>query len=479
MIIAIFFISLLGTLCLPLRMEAVEEIVPSPLQPALNRLQESAGRVGVHILAIPSGRVLYGYHSQETFVPASLVKIFTSYSALKQLGPYHHFSTALWAREKPQGSVIAGDIWIKSEGDPFFLGEKAPMLARQLRDLGVRRIQGGVYADNSFFEPQTEHICLDGHCEDFYNPVISATSVDFNTIVLRLRPALKLGSPVHVEWFPPGDYVLLNNLATTSGRNSETSIKIESLGITPEGRERYRITGKLPLTASGSHEYRVNAEDPGAFVARSLRTVLQQTGIEVLGPAARGSAIPAGATMLVSHESPPLADMIYGMNRYSNNFMAEMLLRSLGGDILGRPGTAAKGLSVILETLQEIGVPEQEVRLSSGSGLSRQCRASPQAFCRVLLKAYEDSSMSREFISSLAVNGEDGTLKNRLLKAGTVIRGKTGSLNDVVTFSGYVTNPLGHLCAVTILLNAVPNPGEAREALDGFLERLAKDDTWF
>jgi serine-type D-Ala-D-Ala carboxypeptidase/endopeptidase (penicillin-binding protein 4) len=267
--------------------------------------------------------------------------------------------------------------------------------------------------------------------------------------------------------------VLLSNLATTSPRNSQTQLKIQSLGVTRDGRQRYQIAGKLPMGSGSDQEYRVNVEDPGAFVARSFRAALQGSGIEVLGSAVRGGAIPPGATRLTTSESRPLGETIYGLNRYSNNFMAEMLLRSLGAQILGPPGTAAKGIAVIGKTLREIGIPEQEFRLSSGSGLSRQCLASPQAFCRLLLKAYEDPSMGREFFGSLAVNGQEGTLKHRLLQTGATIRGKTGTLNDVVGFSGYVTDPKGELCAVTILLNQVTNLLEAREALDAFLEGVA------
>jgi serine-type D-Ala-D-Ala carboxypeptidase/endopeptidase (penicillin-binding protein 4) len=464
---------LLSLLSLPLRVEAGQEAAPCLLQSSLVRLQKTAGRVGVQVVAIPSGRVLFAHRAQETFVPASVVKLFTSYGALKQLSPQHRFSTTLWVREKPQGSVIPGDLWLRSEGDPFLLADRMSSLARQLRDSGIKGVQGGIYADNSYFEPQTEQICLDGNCQDAYNPVLSATSMDFNTIVFQLRPAPKTGGPVQVEWFPRGDYVSLNNLATTSSRSPQTPLKVQSLGMTQDGRERYRITGKLPMGSGSSQDYRVNIQDPGAFVARSLRAVLQESGIQVVGKAVRRGTVPAGATILVSTESPPLAEMIHGLNRYSNNFMAEMLLRSLGGCGLGPPGTAAKGLAVLGKTLREIDIPEREVQLHSGSGLSRRCLASPQAFCRVLLKAYGDPSVGREFFASLAVNGQEGTLRNRLVRTDTAIRGKTGTLNDVVAFSGYVADPTGELCAVTILLNQVTNLVEAREALDSFLEDVA------
>ncbi len=468
-------ILLLSFLFLPLPAPADQGAIAATLQTSFNRLQKAAGQVGVEVVAVPSGRVIYADRSRETFIPASLVKLFTSYGALKLLGADHRFATTLWVKERPRGSVIPGDLWIKGEGDPFLVDEQAALIVRQLKELGVQRIQGGVAVDNGYFYPQVEKLCLDGNCHDSYNPVLSATTLDFNTVVFNLQPGAKPGSPVQLQWFPPGDYVRLQNLATTSAGHTSAQVHIQPGGMLQDGTERYRITGKLPA-GMGAQEYRVNVAAPGAFVARSFRALLQQSGIEVQGKGVRSGAVPAGAIRLLTAQSPPLAEMIHGLNRYSNNFMAEMLLRSLGGHLLGPPGTAAKGLAVLGKVLRKAGIPEEEVQLHSGSGLSRQCRASPRAFCRVLLKAHEDPAMGREFFESLAISGEEGTLKNRLQRTGAAIRGKTGTLSEVVAFAGYVTNLKGDLCAATILLNQVTNLVEAREALDAFLEALVNSE---
>lgn len=472
-----FLIALLvlsGILGVHSQSEGYQENLRATLQPSLIRLHKTARQAGIQVLDLSSGKVLYDYRADETFIPASLVKLFTSYGALKQLGPNHRFSTALWVRDMPQGDMIAGDVWVRSEGDPFFLEDNARQLACRVKELGIRRIRGGIHVDNSYFEPLLERICLDGNCRDSYNPTISATAMDWNTVTFRLRPALKPGAAVQVEWFPPGDYVLMSNLGATTGKKAKSSLKIEPIGMTPEGRERYRITGKLPVGSTSTQEHRFNAEDPNAFVARSFRALLQKAGIDVPSTTGRSDSSPPGAIKLVSTESPTLAEMIHGLNRYSNNFMAEMLLRSLGGQVMGVPGTAAKGISVIERTLREVGIPEQEVRLDSGSGLSRNCRASPRSLCRVLLKVYEDAAIGPQFMATLAVNAQEGTLKNRLPQAPGTVRGKTGTLNDVVAFAGYVSNLKGRLFAVTILLNEVPNLWEAREALDAFLESVAR-----
>ena len=423
-------------------------------------------------MELPSGRVVLEHGSKEGLIPASLAKILTSYAALKQLGPYHHFSTSLWAVDSLKGDTVHGNIWIKSEGDVFLVREKAWTLACKLKESGVRRIQGGIYVDSSFFEPRSEQICLDGKCGQSYNPVLSATSMDFNTITFQISPGPKVGSPVKVEWLPAGDYVQLNNTATTSAKPSRTHLKLQSLGMSADGREKFQISGRLPIGSAKSCEYRFNVDEPAAFTARSFKALFHQAGIDVLGASAGAGTVPPGARKLATYESPPLADLLYGLNRYSNNFMAEILLRSLGATTAGPPGTMDKGVSAVRRSLSALGIPEQQVILNSGSGLSRECKVSAEAFCRVLKAAYQDFSIGPELMASLAMNANEGTLKKRMHKPGVTVRGKTGTLSNVVGFAGYVSGPDNKVYAATVLLNEVRNLWDARDALDSFLEQL-------
>ncbi len=118
--------------------------------------------------------------------------------------------------------------------------------------------------------------------------------------------------------------------------------------------------------------------------------------------------------------------------------MAEMLLKSLGGYVAGAPGDSGKGIAVVRTTLREAGIPDEIETLDCGSGLSRFCRISPETFCRLLAAAWNDNGIREEFISSLAANGEQGTLRRRMHQPGLTVRGKTGTLNDVIGFAGYV-----------------------------------------
>ena len=183
--------------------------------------------------------------------------------------------------------------------------------------------------------------------------------------------------------------------------------------------------------------------------------------------------MPVGAKKIATFESAPLGETLYGLNRYSNNFMAEMLLRSLGASVSGPPGTADKGLAAVAKMLLALGVPESEFRLDTGSGLSRICCVSPRAFCKVLEATSRDPSISSAFLASLAVNAQDGTLRRRLRSSVVEVHGKTGTLGDVVAFSGYLTAPGRDTVVTTVILNGVRDLGQAKAAVDAFLEETA------
>lgn len=440
----------------------------------LSALKKCAERVGIQVVSLRNGNVLWEHHAKETFLPASLVKILTSYAALKHLGPHHKFRTEVLARAPIEGNTLSGDIWIRSEGDPFLLVEKAWTPAHRLKALGIHRILGGVYVDNSYFDPPVEPICLDDQCRRSYNPVLSATALDFNTVTLRAFPASRAGSPVQVEWSPPGDYIRVSNSAATAAKGSRTRLHIESLGLARDSREIFQISGRIPLGTAREYEYRFNIADPAVFVAHAFRALLREVGIGISGNAAGPGTPPPEAKPIATWESLPLGDMLYGLNRYSNNFMAEMVLRSMGGVVAGPPGSKAKGLKAVRESLGALGIPADEAILDSGSGLSRNCRVSPQAFCKVLLSSYLDFTIAPEFLASLATNNQDGTLKRRILQPGVTVRGKTGTLNDVAAFAGYIAAPETDTLAVTVILNDVQNISEAREAMDAFLLELPK-----
>lgn len=440
----------------------------------LQPLQHAARQVAIQVVSLPDRRLVSAHQANRRLIPASLLKILVSYAALKELGSYHHFTTEVWSRQVVRDGVLAGDIWIKGSGDPFLVPEKLYLLGQKIREAGIHRIDGGIGVDNGYLRASVEKICLDGQCDRAYNPVITATTLDFNTLTLQLRPSSRPG--VTVEVFPHGDYAVVDNqVGRGDAQAGETGIQVHSAGVTADGRERYRLTGSLAAKSAEAIEVRVNVNDPVSFFARSLKCLLGEIGVEVRGGILPAGSVPSGARKLTEYTSPPLKDILYGLNRYSNNFMAELLLRVLGAEIKGLPGSAEKGLEVLGETLAALGVPGTELELDGGSGLSRRCRVSAQALCSVLVAAYHDPEIGPEFMASLATGGEEGTLRRRgkRLTNPASIRGKTGSLSDVLGFAGYVGAAGGGTHAVVIMLNEVHKPAEAKAAIDRFLSWFA------
>jgi serine-type D-Ala-D-Ala carboxypeptidase/endopeptidase (penicillin-binding protein 4) len=471
------FLLLLLLLALPCLAHAARGKTRTPATAAtaetpVEKLNKAAGEFGFQIVSLPTGKVISELRSKESLVPASLVKVLTSFAALKKLGPQFRFKTEVYALKAPQGGVISGDVWIRGSGDPYFLSEKAKDFARQLAHQGIRRIEGNVIADLSFFEPAAERICLDANCEAGYNPVVSAAALDFNTLMVRVTPSAIPGKPARVDWLPPGDYVRIAGGAATVKKNAKASVSVRQGGPSEDGKERILVSGQVPARSDRVFEYRANVGDPAVVVSGAFKAMLKDAGIAVAGTGKPGKT-PPGAVPIATYESPPLSEFLYGLNRHSNNFMAEMLLRSVGGYVLGPPGSAEKGIAVIRAALDDASIPDVGFGLDCGSGLSRICRVSPETFCGVLTALYRDPSVAADFWGSLAENGHEGTLRRRSFRPGIKVWGKTGTLNDVVGFAGYVSGPSGNMTAVTVILNHVRDRWKARQAIDSLLEQTA------
>jgi D-alanyl-D-alanine carboxypeptidase/D-alanyl-D-alanine-endopeptidase (penicillin-binding protein 4) len=441
-------------------------------QQALERIGKTAGAAAVMVVSLSSGKVVCESRPNEALVPASLMKLLTSYSALKKLGPSFRFTTRVLAAEEPVDGVISGDIWIKGSGDPFFASDNALQLAKAVKEKGIRQIRGSIFVDNSFFQPLSERICLDSDCAGAYNPVVSATAIDFNTLTVKITIPVKAAKAFSADSGMAAGYVRVSGQAG-SGQKGKNPLRLRSLGATGNGQEQFQLSGRASARGGRTREFRFIAADPAGLFAHAMRTALERSGVRVTGAGAREGTTPPGARAIASYDSPRLAELISGLNKYSNNFMAEMLLKSLGAYVAGAPGDSEKGIAVIRTTLREAAITEEIGTLDCGSGLSRFCRISPGMLCRLLAAAWNDDAIREEFISSLAANGEQGTLMRRMHQSGLKVRGKTGTLNDVIGFAGYVSGPSGKTCAAAVMLNEVRDRFKARQAVDSLIEQVA------
>jgi D-alanyl-D-alanine carboxypeptidase/D-alanyl-D-alanine-endopeptidase (penicillin-binding protein 4) len=241
----------------------------------------------------------------------------------------------------------------------------------------------------------------------------------------------------------------------------------------PGWKPSYYLDESAPLSALTVDRARYRGRTsgrPALAAALSFRDALTAAGIKVTGRPTEGIA-PPEAVEIAALSSPPLLHILRAVNRESDNFTAEILLKHLGA-VEAEQGTTVAGAAVVRRTLAEAGVPLGGVRIVDGSGLSLLDRLTADALVALLEAAWEDPLLRPGFLGSLAVSGQSGTLRRRLRTppaAGQVFA-KTGTTSRSSALSGYV----GGRFAFAVLQNGPPlSPWWSRRAQDRFVTVLA------
>ena len=443
---------LAGFLALPASARAgdADPLLKGQLDQLVKDSKPIASDVGVFVEDLDDGSTLYEHKADTPFNPASVTKIVTTETALEVLGPGHLFRTHVLASGAVEKGTLHGDLVIYGEGDPSITLERLWRIASLIKVAGVNDVSGNIVVDDSFFDDVRSGAGYDDFDDDkAYTAPIGAVSATWNTVAVWVKPGDKPGSPALVSLDPPTSFVKVVNHATTasSGSRRRIDVTIKDRVIT--------VNGAIPLWQPAKAWYRP-IDDPPAYFATLLKEYLAQQGVTVRGAYVHGPT-PAGATELFAFESEPLGVIVRDLNKYSNNFTAEQILKAVGAAKYGAPGSAQKGLDAIGEHLLALGVPPGSWSIKNGSGLNRDNKVSPRVFGKVLEAAYNDFKVRGDFVASLGIAGEDGTLVHRMIGtpgAGTV-RGKTGTVDGSTCLAGYVLASNGHVLAFSILMNGV------------------------
>ncbi len=227
-----------------------------------------------------------------------------------------------------------------------------------------------------------------------------------------------------------------------------------------------------PLSALSLAEVEVRgANGSAAAAASALTAALERRGVSV-GGSPRAGAARAGDFPLAIDLSDPLVAIIRHMNRESDNFVAEMVLKELGASV-ARHGSTTAGSRVVRAALADAGVPVARVRIADGSGLSLRDRLTANSLVAILRAGADDLTIRDAFVTSLSVAGVSGTLKDRLDRRPTRSRviAKTGTTNSASTLAGFVRRRY----VFAIIQNGSPVPyWAARAAQDRFVTVLAR-----
>ena len=238
-------------------------------------------------------------------------------------------------------------------------------------------------------------------------------------------------------------------------------------------RPGYYIFESAPLSAlvvDGDWYRGRMAREPALAAATRFAEVLHARGLQT-GTASTGRAS-ADDFALATVYSDPLPAVLATMDRESDNFIAELMLKTLGAEA-GDAGTSAAGAAVVTRALREAGIPLRGVRIVDGSGLSRSDRITPRALAAILVASWVDPDLRDPVWSALAVAGVNGTLDRRLTTAPArgAVRAKTGTTAVASALSGYVRDRY----VFAVVQNGRPVATYwARAAQDRFAQALAR-----
>jgi D-alanyl-D-alanine carboxypeptidase/D-alanyl-D-alanine-endopeptidase (penicillin-binding protein 4) len=450
-------------------------------------LRGRGGTIGVAVYAVDRRAALYLHHADVPLVPASNMKLYTTAAALGRLGADFQYTTSLYVDGPIRSDgALEGDVILVGRGDPTlsgrFYGDSVTYvfdrLAAELRMQGVRRIQGRLIGDASYFDdarvaPGWESTNLLW----WYGARVSALSFNENIVTIEVRPGGWVGAPPSVSFNPHADRLVLVNGAVTGGRRGGRSIGIRrrpDLG-------GYEVRGRIPIT-SGPLRYVVAVEDPAIFALSVFRERLERVGIEVTGAEEIVHAWeprPGRSPRLVaSHTSPRLIEIVRVINKHSHNFIAEQVFKTLGAVFEGE-GSFDEGSEVVRDFLDELDVSAWGVRIQDGSGLSRYDNVTARQTAELLV-AMASHAQFEEYYDSLLIAGDDGDPRrlNAPAARGNV-HSKTGTLRGASALSGYVTTGDGELLAFSVISNGLPRGKGAAIAIeDAVAERLAAYSVW-
>jgi D-alanyl-D-alanine carboxypeptidase/D-alanyl-D-alanine-endopeptidase (penicillin-binding protein 4) len=408
-------------------------------------------KTSVSIVAMPSGRTIYAYNTIKPLLAASVTKIITTAAALHYLSPEYRFKTKFLYTGQIRGSVLQGDLIIRAGGDPKLATKDLWEIATQIKASGIRKITGNLIVDAHFFDRydrapawKTER------SQRAYDAKLSALSLNYNSIAVHVQPR-EVGQKLNVWLEPALPYMYIENTAKTikRGRNTISVSRSEPI----DGQVKIQVKGKLPISVPTKTIYR-NVNNPMRYASETFRALLRQVGVSINGQT-KIVFTPSTGKELSQHLSAPLSMILKELNTFSNNMMAEHIIKTIAAERLGGAGSHVKGLRLVKEFLRQSRVNLQGVNLVDGSGLSRQNRMTTRAITDLLTTMYSRLDIGPDFMSSLRVMGAYGVLSKRLTKspARGKVRAKTGSLKGVSTLAGYIENKTGQQFAFALFLN--------------------------
>jgi serine-type D-Ala-D-Ala carboxypeptidase/endopeptidase (penicillin-binding protein 4) len=415
----------------------------------------SSSDSGIQVVELESGRVVAQRNPHVPLAPASNMKLFTTAAAIDLLKPGFEVTTAVYARGNVDASgTLSGDLKVVGRGDPtiggrFHDGAATAVLQQWAADLkraGIKTVTGDLIFEFGYFDTDYIHPTWPrDQLVAWYEAPISAFSMQEGCVEVRVLPSSP-GKPCVVQLEPPTSYMQVENSCRTGGGLPYITRKL--------GTNTVIVRGGVPAR-SGATEVFITIENPVHYFAQVTNETFQRAGIRIQGKIALVARDGRPDWRMVTKHTTPLNILIYVVNKKSQNHYAEQVLKMIGAETRQEGSWDAGNAEVKEWMTTKIGVSANEFFPVDGSGMSRNNRASANAFISLLRYMWK-SPWREEFVSSLPYTGDpDSKFGNRLKRPpyARQVYAKTGYISGVIGLSGYVHAQSGKVYAFSFLFN--------------------------
>jgi D-alanyl-D-alanine carboxypeptidase/D-alanyl-D-alanine-endopeptidase (penicillin-binding protein 4) len=438
--------------------DAARAAPPEMVAKGLREARVPQGSVSILVQEVGARRPSLALNAGTPRNPGSVMKLFTTYAALELLGPAYRWKTEAYRDGE--------DLYLKGYGDPKLNHESFWMLLRNVRGRGLRELRGDIVLDRSYFGPVAPEL-IDNEIFRPYNVTPDALLVNFKSIRFVFYPEdakVRLYVEPHLPGLEVVNSLKISDGACPEGRAFRDLIQASFQSAPP----RAAFTGFYPVVC-GERDLHVALHHPEDYVAGMIRVLWAEMGGTWSGRLREGLVSP-DATLIYTHESEPLAEIVRDINKFSNNVMARQLYLTLGAELGGAPAQPQAAARAISQWMLFKGIDSEDFTIENGSGLSRHESARATTLMALLQAAWKSPVMP-ELMASLPVVAADGTMRKRL--HGEAVAGnahiKTGLLSDTRALGGYVLDRGGRRHAVVMIANH-PNAPQAEAAFDALLQ---------
>lgn len=425
--------------------------------------------VSVLVVRAEDGSVLFEREPDRLLVPASNAKILTALGALMVFGPTHRFTTRVYSDSPPDANGAVQNLAVLGGGDASMTSEQWWRLADDLRFAGLTHVHGDLLLDDTRFDSVRWHASWGDASSRAYHAPVGALTANYGAFAVQVRPGPRSGSAALVSVDPQVATLRVKNSASTGSAGSSSSIAVNPRAV--DGTvEEVVVSGSIALGAK-PQLFQRSVHDPLLYAGAVLRAQLAAQGISV-GGSVRPFNLSPSYTEILAFEGKAVAEIVQLCMKYSNNNLAESLIKAMGAQA-GGAGTWEAGTEALRRHLAAVGIDVNGFHLVDGSGLSANDRASPRTLVAALRVVRRSFLFGPEFLSALPIAARDGTLAHRAGGAKDLVRAKTGLLNNAVALSGFAAPEGGEEMVFSILVNDFRRGGaDAMAGVDAFVAAL-------